>query len=219
MLRWLHSWLSDRTIAVRFHGCLSTPVSIRYRSKISFLLFHFYIDDISFGGQDMLFMDECCIFSRAPTVDHFYAFLQTRLYLIEVWARSNRIMVGVHKCWVLPYKLGARSSVKQEIRYLGVNSLPLDKSASHEISKLHLADIASTSQLRAQSLRHLRSPRLKIFQGILRFIFQGWVIGTSDSPFPFLVTLPTRSLTADSDHPFAVLRVSSVLQRRGCQLL
>jgi len=88
--------------------------------------------------------------------------------------------------------------VKRDIRYLGVKStaprligLPWNLKAS-------LAGVTNTSNLQAQVFWHLRSPRLKITQGILTMIFQGWVIGTILFPLPILGDTPDEIL----EHPF-----------------
>ena len=93
VLHWLHSWLSDRTIAVRFQGSLGHPVSVLHGLP---------------EGEGIWVMDYGSIFSGAHTVDQVYAALQARLHLFESWARYNRITFGVHKSWVASHKHGAR---------------------------------------------------------------------------------------------------------------
>jgi hypothetical protein len=75
------------------------------------LLFQLFIDDIPLGDVELLVMDDCALFADKETSEGVYSALQSKLDLIEAWARLNKISFGVHKCWLLPHKLKARPSL------------------------------------------------------------------------------------------------------------
>jgi hypothetical protein len=60
IIAWLHEWLSDRSVAVRFQGALATYVPVKHGlpqdPHFSALLFQLFIDDISVDDNDLLFM-------------------------------------------------------------------------------------------------------------------------------------------------------------------
>ena len=98
-------------------------------SPLSVLLFQLFIDDIPLGDAALFVMDDCALFADKETSEGVYSALQSKLDLIEAWARLNRISFGVHKCLLLPHKLKARPSltffgesipVRNEVTYFGV---------------------------------------------------------------------------------------------------
>ena len=195
----------DRSFAVRFQGCLSPFADIRYGlprgSPFSVFLFQFFINDIPLGTQDLLFMDDCVLFADHEAAEGVYTALQSKLDLIEAWARLNRVSFGVHKCWLLPHKRRARPPLsffgepipcRNEVTYVGVKFLAPSRIGGPWTLKLHLKDLGNQIRQKSHILRHLRCPRLKIPTGILRSLFQGWIGGL------IRFSLPIFSDNADS---------------------
>jgi len=147
-------------------------------------------------------MDDCALFADKETSEGVYSALQSKLDLIEAWARLNRISFVVHKCWLLPQKLKARPSltffgeslpVRNEVSYLGFKFRAPSRIGSPWSLKLHLKDLGNAIRQKSHILRHLNCPRRKIPAGILRYLFQGWIGGL------VRFSLPIFSDTANED--------------------
>jgi len=75
---------------------------------LSVLLFELFIDDIPLGNEDILFMDDCTLFSNKASPEEVYEALQNKLDLIESCDRLKKISFGIQKCFLLPHKLRAK---------------------------------------------------------------------------------------------------------------
>ena len=106
LLKWLTSFLSDRSQQVALNGVLSSRCNVtsgvRQGSVLGPTLFLVYINDIASIIQSKLhlFADDCIIYRtiNSPT-DH--AVLQQDFDTLTRWAKSWQMEFNVHKCNIL----------------------------------------------------------------------------------------------------------------------
>jgi len=204
---WIQSWLSDRSIAVRYRSQTGLPTKVLYGipqgSPLSVLLFQLYINDIPIENQDLLFMDDCCLIESSPTTTGLYKALQARLKLIEEWARSKSISFNVTKCKLLPHQRKASSPLTffdyplkayESVTYLGITfSAPADSRSPWGLHR-HASNLCATVRQRSQIFKYLRNPRFKFSHQILKMIFDGWIGGIINYSNPILAHCPDSKL-------------------------
>ena len=125
-LRFLSSFLQNRSIQVRVNGTLSQPVPLLagtpQGSVISPLLFNIYVNDLSLescqgcrgGGQ---FADDISAWTTAKTDGMRHARLQRTLDHVMNWCAKWRVQLTPAKTQYLVFKQTSRTRVKPLILY------------------------------------------------------------------------------------------------------
>lgn len=108
-LRWVSSFLTDRTQFVDFNGTLSRPIDVTsgvpQGSHIGPLLFLLFINDIAdiFNhSRFLLYADDLKVFRR---IDGFEdaVLLQDDLRSLELWCRQNNLKMNINKCHIIHF--------------------------------------------------------------------------------------------------------------------
>lgn len=109
VLRWLSSYLSNRSQLVKFQGILSKEIKVLsgvpQGSHLGPLLFNIFIADLSesLAGIDHLFFaDDLKIYHNIDSVSDTI-FFQSKLHALENWCSANNLHLNTDKCFVITF--------------------------------------------------------------------------------------------------------------------
>lgn len=108
LLRWFRSYLTDRTLRVRYGGALSRPIhavsGVPQGSHLGPFLFGLFINDIKdcIKGKFLLFADDVKVFSEISSERQAEG-LQDDLRCIEHWCLENAMELNPAKCTVMTF--------------------------------------------------------------------------------------------------------------------
>lgn len=108
LLKWLESYLTDRTLFVKFNGSTSASLSVQsgvpQGSHLGPLLFILFINDVfeCITVNFLLFADDMKVYTRVTSPsDHIN--LQTSLSRIAEWCKANAMELNTSKCQVISF--------------------------------------------------------------------------------------------------------------------
>lgn len=108
LLRWLRSYLNDRTLVVKYEGSTSRPFpvlsGVPQGSHLGPTLFLLFINDIrsAISLKFLLFADDAKIFNRINSPQDQEE-LQHTLDSIVSWCTTNSMEINVAKCFVMSF--------------------------------------------------------------------------------------------------------------------
>lgn len=108
LLRWMRSYLTDRTLMVKFASSLSTPFAVTsgvpQGSHLGPLLFNLFLDDITklIKSEHLFFADDIKIFTMITCQGDWEA-LQTSLDAVCSWCEENSMDLNVSKSCVITF--------------------------------------------------------------------------------------------------------------------
>jgi len=109
-LKWLFSFLIDRTRAVKISFSISTYYStssgVPKGSHLGPLLFLIFINDLPFVLEPsikiLLFDDDAKIFCKIKSVEDQHS-SQTNLNKLYLWSEKNHLPLNINKCQVISF--------------------------------------------------------------------------------------------------------------------
>ena len=139
ILRWLKSWLTNRTMQTRVKGDLSTKKitksSVPQGSGLSPILFAIFLDDIvkeiSEDTEAVFYADDIRLYRTAKTLED-WSTLQRDLDIMDKWNDEHSMLFSPAKCEIITYgrpakddepglfMKGVRLAEKSTIKDLGV---------------------------------------------------------------------------------------------------
>lgn len=108
LLRWIASYICNRSQMVAIKGFLSDPISVTsgvpQGSILGPLLFIVFINDLTnnISGNCLLYADDLKIFHSVSDVSDC-ARLQNDIDAVHEWCKSNRMSLNVNKCFVISF--------------------------------------------------------------------------------------------------------------------
>ena len=160
LIKWFHSYLSDREQSVKCEGFFSDSFhassGVPQGSPLGPLLFIIFINDISSSFQHsmiLLYADDLKVFSEVSCLNDAIN-LQKDLDNLMAWARSNKLRINLNKCSVMSfsrklnpisfeYELGS----KQVIRVNECSDLGILYTSSFDFSAHVISTVTKASKV------------------------------------------------------------------------
>ena len=218
LLRWVRSFLADRSFRVAVEGCMSSThlaaTGVPQGSILSPLLFNVLLSDIPQvpGVVSAVYADDITMYAFADDVEIARGRLQGAVDGLVRWARSWGLVVNPSKS---ASQLFTRKHISQDAPLLTVEGSPLPLQRRHRLLGLifdapsltwraHIEDLRRRCHKRLNVLRSLSGSRCGGNRQVLLRFYQAYIRGCTDYGLPLYSSAsPTLLASLDVVHSTA----------------